>query len=68
MHVARQEFTIAQVAELKNMSVPTVRRMIARGELRAYRYGPRTIRIAADDLDRMGTEVNPTTFAHVSGE
>lgn len=42
--------TIARAAELLDSSTDTVRRMIARGELRAYRYGPKLIRIDPEDL------------------
>lgn len=45
--------TIAQVADELQSSPDTVRRMIARGELRAYRYGQRIIRIDRADLDKM---------------
>ncbi len=37
--------TMAEAAEWLNVSPDTVRRMIARGELQARRYGPRLIRI-----------------------
>lgn len=62
-----QQLTIAEVAEITNTSAPTVRRWISRGELRAYRYSPRVIRIDPADLRAMREEVNPATFAHVSG-
>nr|PKY80878.1 hypothetical protein CYJ35_03605 [Pseudoglutamicibacter albus] len=41
------------------MSTETIRRLINRGELRAYRYGPRLIRIDANDLLALREEVNP---------
>lgn len=62
-----RQLTIAEVADLTGTSQPTVRRWIARGQLRAYRYGPRNIRIDPADLRAMRKEVNPITFAHVSG-
>ena len=43
--VTAAQLTIPDVAQALNCSPDTVRRMIARGELRAYRYGPRLIRI-----------------------
>lgn len=49
--------TIPEAAEWLNTSVPTTRRMIARGELKAYRYGPRLIRIDPADLRAMGRPV-----------
>lgn len=60
--------TISQVAEVTQTSAPTVRRWIARGELKAYRLGPRNIRIDPADLDKMRKQVNPATFAHVGGD
>ncbi|WP_341579005.1 helix-turn-helix domain-containing protein [Microbacterium schleiferi] len=39
--------TIAQVADAKGVATKTIRRMIARGEIEAYRFGPRLIRIPA---------------------
>lgn len=44
------QLTIPETARTLNCSVDTVRRMIARGELRAYRYGPKLIRIDPEDL------------------
>jgi excisionase family DNA binding protein len=41
--------TVQDVADLLGMSIRTVRRMIATGELPVYRFG-RSIRIAESDL------------------
>lgn len=49
--------TIAQAAEWLGCRADTIRRMIARGELLATRYGPRMIRIHPDDLRAMGEPV-----------
>lgn len=49
--------TINEFAELLNVGPSTVRRMIARGDLRAYRYGPRIIRIPATELERIARPV-----------
>lgn len=62
-----KHLTIAEVAELTGTSDSTVRRWISRGELRAYNFGPRAIRVDPADLRAFRSEVNPTTFAHVSG-
>lgn len=62
------ELSIAEICKVKDVSPSTVRRWIARGELRAYRYSDRTIRIAVADLEAMRTEVNPVTFAKVNGD
>jgi excisionase family DNA binding protein len=53
-HVATQFLTINQVAELLQCSDDTIRRMISRGGLKAYRFpGSRLIRIDPADLDRI---------------
>ena len=44
------QLTIAETAERLNVSPNTVRRMIAAGDLKAYRYGPRLIRIDPADI------------------
>lgn len=59
--------TIAEAAEHRGISVSTIRRMIARGELRAYRIGPRIIRIDPSDLDQAASEVNPATYTALNG-
>ncbi|OAV63121.1 helix-turn-helix domain-containing protein [Enteractinococcus helveticum] len=61
------QLTIADVAELTGTSDSTVRRWIADGDLRAYYFGKRAIRIDPADLNAMRKEVNPATFAHVNG-
>ena len=48
-----QSLTIAQVAKALQVEALTVRRWISAGDLRAYRYGPRTIRIDPADVKRM---------------
>lgn len=42
--------TIARAAELLDASVDTIRRMKARGEIRARKFGPRTLRIETASL------------------
>lgn len=51
--------TIPQAAEALSCSPDTVRRLIARGEIRAVRFG-RLIRIAVSDLTRAGRPVTGT--------
>ena len=63
----RPQYTIAQVAELTGTSNPTIRRWIAEGKLRAYRFGPRVIRIDEADVLAMREQIAPTTFEQVSG-
>lgn len=62
-----RQLTVKEVADLTGTSVPTVRRWISRGELRAYFYGARVLRIDPADLRKMRREVTPATYAHVSG-
>lgn len=60
--------TIAQAAEALATSTSTIRRMISRGELRAYRYGPRLIRIDPADLQAIRQQVNPVGYAARGGD
>lgn len=62
-----QQLTVNQVAEITGTSVPTVRRWIAAGQLRAYYFGKRALRIDPADLRNMRREVNPATYAVVGG-
>lgn len=59
------QLTISDVATLLGSSPNTIRRMIARGDLRAYRYGPRIIRIDPADLRAMREPV--TSLAELRG-
>jgi len=45
--------SLSQAAEMLNISVPTLRRRIAAGELPAFRSGRRIIRIRTTDLERL---------------
>jgi len=59
---ARREFeTLASAAERTGLSIRTLRRRIASGDLAAYRSGPRVIRVDPDDVDRMMVRM-PTTW------
>lgn len=60
--------SISEAAEQRGLSDSTIRRLISRGELRAYRIGPRLIRIDPADLDALFTEVNPATYSIVGGD
>ncbi len=62
-----EELSIKESAAHKGVSLSTVRRWIAAGELRAYRYGKRTIRIRREDLDKMGQQIAAATWQHVNG-
>lgn len=56
--------TIDDTAKVLGVSSKTIRRMIHRGELRAYRFG-RAIRISSDDLEAAGQPVTPSTVQGV---
>jgi len=50
----RREFeSLSSAAERPGLSIRTLRRRIASGELAAYRSGARVIRVDPDDVDRM---------------
>ena len=66
-HQPDPRLSIPEAAESIGASVSTVRRMIARGELRAYRIGSRLIRIDPADISAAAAEVNPATYSVVSG-
>lgn len=42
---------IPDAAKRASVSEPTIRRAIATGQLKAYRVGPRLVRVRADDVD-----------------
>lgn len=53
--------TVAEAAERTSLAVVTIRRMIDRGTLPAYRApGVRSLRIKVTDVDALMTEVNPS--------
>jgi excisionase family DNA binding protein len=58
----RREFeTLASAAERTGLSIRTVRRRIASGDLAAYRSGSRVIRVDPNDVDRMMVRI-PTAW------
>lgn len=59
--------SIKEAAEYTGTSESSVRRWIARGELRAFKYGHRAIRIEIADLRKMRREVNPATYSAMHG-
>lgn len=60
---SQNSLTIAQVAERLQCSPDTVRREIARGRLKAIRFG-RLIRIRESDLARAQRAVTPAQMAY----
>lgn len=55
--------SMRQAAELHGCSERTIRRMIALGELPAYRLGRRRIGIKAEDLDRLAVRIPAGGYA-----
>ncbi|PKW26615.1 excisionase family DNA binding protein [Phycicoccus duodecadis] len=49
--------TLSDAATRTGLSIKTLRRRIAVGELAAYRAGPRVIRLDPDDVDRLMVRV-----------
>lgn len=49
----RQFETLADAAERTGLSIRTLRRRIAAGQLPAYRSGPRVLRVDPADVDRL---------------
>jgi excisionase family DNA binding protein len=52
--------TIQQAARRNSISTDTVRRLIARGELKAYRLGNRIVRVDLAEVDALFRPI-PTT-------
>ncbi|MFE7067391.1 helix-turn-helix domain-containing protein [Microbacterium sp. NPDC057658] len=46
--------TMEEAARYLGVSAKTIRRMITRGEIRAKKFGPRTIRVDMDSLEQSG--------------
>lgn len=61
-----QQYTQKQAADILGVGLSTIRRWISHGELRAYRIGPRVIRIDAADLRQFREQVAPATFEYVN--
>jgi excisionase family DNA binding protein len=57
----REYETLEHAAHRLDTSLRTVRRMIARGELTGYRFGPRMIRVLAADVDALLRPIPTTT-------
>ncbi|WP_377644660.1 excisionase family DNA-binding protein [Oryzobacter terrae] len=53
----RQYESLADAAKRTGLSIRTLRRRIAMGELTAYRAGPRVIRLDPEDVDRLMVRV-----------
>jgi excisionase family DNA binding protein len=55
--------TVKAAAKHWSVSTRTIRRRIAEGKLRAVRVGPRSIRVAVQDVEQLG-ELIPTATDH----
>ena len=64
---AAKYLTLRVGAEQYGISERTLRRRIAEGKLPAIRVGPRSIRIAAADLDQLGTPI-PSASSGANGD
>jgi excisionase family DNA binding protein len=47
--------SVRDAAERRGLSVPTIRRYITQGLIRAERVGPKLIRVDLDSVDNLGT-------------
>ncbi|WP_416375698.1 helix-turn-helix transcriptional regulator [Neomicrococcus lactis] len=56
-------YTLAEVAEYTGLNLMTIRRMISRGELRAFRLGQRAVRVKQSDILATFSELNPVTYS-----
>lgn len=55
--IERKNLTLKQAAEWYGVSERTLRRRIAEGSLRAYRVGPRSIRVSVEDLNELARRI-----------
>ena len=53
----QRRLSVAEAADYHGCSPKTIRRAIAAGRLRAYRLGPKLIRIDPRDLDKMARRI-----------
>jgi len=56
----KRHMTLKEAAEFYGVSERTLRRRIAEGKLPAFRVGPRSIRVTAEDVAALATRI-PTT-------
>ncbi|GAA4409711.1 hypothetical protein GCM10023168_28690 [Fodinibacter luteus] len=59
--VHREFESLSSAAQRTGLSIRTLRRRVAHGDLPAYRSGPRVIRVDPDDVDRMMVRI-PTVW------
>lgn len=54
----RQYRTLAQETERTGLSSRQLRRFIENGDLPAWRFGPRGLRVLAEDVDKLAVRAN----------
>jgi excisionase family DNA binding protein len=59
---AKRLVNLKTSADYLAVSLSTIRRMVSRGDLTAYRVGPKLLRLDADELDRIARRI-PTAGA-----
>lgn len=59
--VERKNMNLKDAADWYGVSERTLRRRIAEGKLRAYRVGPRSIRVSVEDLDALARRIPSAT-------
>lgn len=57
--------TIQDAADRYQVSTKTIRRMIARGQIEAQRFGPRLIRVNLESLQQAGCSLQHVVGANV---
>ncbi len=61
--LSRKNLSLKQAAEWYGVSERTLRRRIAEGRLRAYRVGPRCIRVSVADMEALAQPI-PTAGSY----
>ncbi len=59
----KQLIAVAGAAAYADVSIRTIRRWIAAGDLRAYRVGPRVVRVDLADLERLARPIRTAALA-----
>lgn len=55
--IARKNLSLKEAAQWYSVSERTLRRRIAEGRLPAFRVGPRTIRVRAEDVEALAQRI-----------
>lgn len=55
--IERRNLTLKQAAEWYGVSERTLRRRISEGRLKAYRVGPRSIRVSVADVEALAQPI-----------